>query len=302
LAAISPQCNIVAIHDGARPLVTHDIIRASIASARENGAAIAAVPVIDTIKASTDGFVGTTIDRSELYAVQTPQTFRVSTIKSAYEQAYEDGFLGTDDAFLVERLGLPVAVVAGSYENLKITTPPDIILAEAIMRHRHESQNGPTAMPRIGHGYDIHQFAPGRRLYLGGIEFPGEEGLLGHSDADVMLHAIADAILGAAALDDIGHLFPNTDPAYKDASSLILLAKVGEVVRERGWRIGNIDVTLIGERPRIAGHTSAMKEKIATALSISPDQLSIKATTAEGLGAIGQGLGIECHAVALLYS
>lgn len=304
LAKLSPGCEIVVIHDGARPLVTQEIIASSIKAALKDGAAIAAVPVIDTIKSSPDGqFVSSTLERKQLYAIQTPQTFARNVIESAYERAYADHYFGTDDASLVERLGMPVRIISGSYENVKITTPTDIIIAEAIMERSQKSGvRSRKSEARVGHGYDVHRFAPGRKLFLGGIEFPGEEGLLGHSDADVMLHAVADAVLGAAGAGDIGRLFPDTDPAYKDARSAILLAKVAEVVAKLGWRVGNIDVTLIAEKPRIAKHAPTMQENIAAALGISPEQVSVKASTAEGMGPIGEGIGIECHAVALLHT
>ena len=301
LAKVSADSDIVAIHDGARPLVTREIIVSSIEAAREDGAAIAAVPVTDTIKSSLDGrFVASTLEREKLYAVQTPQTFALALIESAYERAYADGYFGTDDASLVERLGMPVRIVEGSYENIKVTTATDVAITEAIMRER-EGQGEANLGPRIGHGYDIHRFGLGRKLFLGGVEFPGEEGLLGHSDADVMLHAVADAVLGATGAGDIGRLFPDTDPAYKDIRSTVLLAKVAETVTQLGWHVGNVDVTLIAERPRIAKNVSDMQANIAKALGISPKQVSVKASSAEGLGPTGEGLSIECHAVALLY-
>ncbi|MHB0998935.1 MAG: 2-C-methyl-D-erythritol 4-phosphate cytidylyltransferase [Armatimonadota bacterium] len=301
LAHVSPQCDIVAIHDGARPFVTPEIISSSIKAAIENRAAIVAVPVIDTIKSSSDGkFIDSTLERSCLYAVQTPQTFEINTIRDAFERAYADSFLGTDDASLVERLGIPVRIVEGSYENIKITTPNDLSAAEGIVCRREGKQMRGMEF-RTGHGYDIHRFAPGRKLFLGGVEFTGCDGLLGHSDADVLLHAVADSLLGAVGAGDIGVHFPDTDPAYKGADSLNLLSRVSEVVTAAGWRTANVDVTLIAERPKVSKHTGAMRVNIATALGITPEQVNIKATTAEGLGAIGEGLGIECHAVALLY-
>lgn len=310
LNAVPPDCDIIAIHDGARPLVSTEIVRASIEAARKHGGAVAAVPVIDTIKVSNKaGFVASTPDRHQLFAVQTPQTFRTRLIKAAYQLAFEDGYSGTDDASLVEHMGNDVAIVSGSYDNIKVTVPRDILLAEAIMQgscvlqHRDTKTGGKQESMtsiRVGHGYDIHRFAPGRRLFLGGIEFPGEDGLLGHSDADVLLHAVADAVLGAAAAKDIGHHFPDTDSTYKDASSLDLLATVGRLVTQLGWQVANIDVTLIAQRPKVAKYAQSMCENIASALTISPDCVNVKATTAEGLGDIGQGLGIECHAVALL--
>jgi 2-C-methyl-D-erythritol 4-phosphate cytidylyltransferase/2-C-methyl-D-erythritol 2,4-cyclodiphosphate synthase len=288
----------VAIHDAARPLVTEDIIISSIEAARETGAAIAAMPVVDTIKSSLDcRYVSGTPDRSQLYTVQTPQTFERRLIETAYERAYADSYVGTDDASLVERLGEPVAIVSGSYENIKVTTPTDVATAEAVLASRGEN---PGPAMRIGHGYDIHRFAPGRWLFLGGIEFPGEDGLLGHSDADVLLHALMDALLGAAGEPDIGRLFPDSDPSYKDIRSTELLARVRARISELGWRIGNVDITLIAERPRIARRVNEMQAAIAESLGVSSSQVGLKASTAEGLGPIGDGLGIECHAVALL--
>jgi 2-C-methyl-D-erythritol 2,4-cyclodiphosphate synthase/2-C-methyl-D-erythritol 4-phosphate cytidylyltransferase len=301
LSKISADCEIVIIHDAARPFVTSDIIKNSITAAIEHKASIAAVPVINTIKSSSDGiFVDATINRESLFAVQTPQTFDRQIIEDAYRMAYADCFYGTDDASLVERMGIPVKIVEGAYDNIKITTPNDIASAENIIKRKESFSNMNTRF-RIGHGYDIHKFEKGRRLILGGVEFPDEDGLLGHSDADVMLHAVADSILGAAGAGDIGKHFPDTDPAYKDADSLLLLEKTSEYVKSMGWQTGNIDITLIAQRPKISRHTHKMKENIGKALGINPAMVNIKATTAEGLGDIGKALGIECHAVAILF-
>lgn len=301
LAQVSPGCDIVAIHDGARPLVTPVIIASSIEVAAADGAAVTAVPVIDTITTSPDGrLVSGTLDREKLYAVQTPQTFAREIIEKAYDSAYANGYFGTDDASLVERLGLPVRIVRGSYENIKITTPIDLVIAEAIMQQRGQFHGGQAVTPRVGTGYDIHRFAPGRTLYLGGVEFPGEEGLLGHSDADVMIHAVIDAILGAAGAGDIGRHFPDTDPAYKGIRSTVLLKRVAALIKEKGWGIANLDITLIAQRPRIAQFVPAMQASLAETLDIAPDLINIKGKTAEGLGPIGEGLGIECHSVALV--
>ena len=304
LGMISPACEIVVIHDGARPLVTPEIIAASIKAARSDGAAIAAVPVIDTIKSSQDGrYVSSTLDRETLFAVQTPQTFARDLIEEAYERAYADGFFGTDDASLVERLGKPVSIVEGSYRNIKITTPNDVAAAEAIMAAQSAEcgmRSAELPLSRVGHGYDVHRFGAGRKLILGGVEFPGEEGLLGHSDADALLHAVADAVLGAAGAGDIGRHFPDSDPRFKDISSTFLLQHVAGIVKDSGWRVANVDVTLIAERPRIAKHADEMRANIAGALGIAPEQVSVKGKTAEGLGPIGEGLGIECHAVVLV--
>lgn len=298
LSCLSRSAEIVAIHDAARPLVTPEIIVSSIEAARECGAAVAAVSAVDTIKSSGDGrFVTETLDRARLYAVQTPQTFDRLLIESAYERAFADDYLGTDDASLVERIGRQVAIVEGSCENIKVTSPPDIATAEAVLEARGE---GVHAGMRVGHGCDVHRFAPDRKLFLGGVAFPGEDGLLGHSDADVLIHAVMDAILGAAGMPDIGRLFPDTDASYEGIRSTELLRCVADRVADAGWRVGNVDATLIAERPRIAARVDDMRRAVAEALGIPPSQVGIKATTSEGLGRIGEGLGIECHAVALL--
>lgn len=284
---------IVAIHDAARPMVTCEIIERSIEGARRVGACITAVPVIDTIKsASPEGVVCGTIDRSSLYSVQTPQTFRTDLIRSAYKQACADGVYATDDAALVERVGGKVSIVAGSYDNIKITTPSDTELASMRLG------GGET---RTGIGYDVHALVEGRKLFLGGVEIEFEKGLQGHSDADVMLHAIADACLGAAALGDIGRHFPDTDPQYRGISSLKLLARVGEIIEGEGWRVVNLDVVLVCQRPKIAPHVALMAERISGCLGVEPGRVSVKGTTTEGLGFAGRGEGIGCYAVATLF-
>lgn len=302
LALVSPGCDIVAVHDGARPLVTSEVISATVDAARTHGAAIAAVPVVDTIKSSVDGslIIGT-LDRDELYAVQTPQTFQRAIIEEAFESAYADGWSGTDDASMVERLGIPVRLVWGSYENIKVTTAVDLVAAEAIMNQRVSGYGlRVSGFPRVGHGYDSHRLVPDRKLYLGGVEIPFELGLLGHSDADVLIHAVIDALLGAAGAGDIGRHFPDTDPAYKDIRSTELLKRAATVLEESGWRVANLDITLIAERPKIAAHVPAICENIAGVLGITPQQVNVKGKTAEGLGPVGEGLAMECFAVAML--
>ena len=191
----------------------------------------------------------------------------------------------------------PVHLVLGASDNLKITRPEDLPLAEAILRSRHPQAAGQT---RVGFGYDIHRLVPGRRLMLGGVEIPDPQGrgLDGHSDADVLLHALMDALLGAAGLPDIGHLFPNTDPAYAGADSARLLAEVHRRVSEQGFFVVNVDATLIAESPKIAPFVAQMRKVIAGHLHLEPAQVGIKATTNEGLGALGAGQGIAAHAVA----
>ena len=280
---------IVAIHDAARPFVSESVITAAIEAAEKTGAAAPAVPVKDTIKiADAENRVCSTPDRSSLFAVQTPQCFKRELYHKALAAVTgEKADLVTDDCSLFELAGLPVVLTAGDYANLKITTKEDM--------------KGENTM-RIGHGYDVHRLVEGRRLILGGVDIPYEKGLLGHSDADVLLHAISDALLGAAALGDIGKHFPDTDPRYEGADSLRLLQEVGRLVNEAGYTVGNIDATILCQAPKLAPHIQTMRANIAGALDVDVNQVSVKATTEEHLGFTGQGEGIAAHAVALLES
>ncbi len=270
--------DIVLIHDGARPFVTQQIITEVTAAAAEYRAAVCAVRPKDTIRTGQG-----TLNRDELYAVQTPQGFDTAALKAAYEAAYAQGFYGTDDAGIAEGAGLEIRIVPGSYDNIKITTREDLPMET-----------------RVGTGYDVHRLEEGRKLILGGVCIPFERGLLGHSDADVLVHAIMDALLGAAALGDIGKLFPDTDDRYKGISSIELLKAVGEAVSEAGCTIGNIDATLVAEKPKIAPYIEAMRENIAGALDIDTDRVSVKATTTEKLGFAGRQEGMEAQAVCIL--
>lgn len=291
--------DLILVHDAARPLVSAAVIDRCLEGAKHWGNAVAALPVADTLKAvDSDLVVQRTIDREGLWAMQTPQAFRLATLFEAHSQARSLGWTGTDEAALVEQFSEdPVHLVLGDPANLKVTRPEDLPLAEAILQSR---QPLPFTSPRIGFGYDIHPLVAGRKLFLGGIEIPSERGLDGHSDADVLLHALCDALLGAAGLPDIGHLFPNTDPAYKDISSLALLAEVVRRVGEAGYAVGNADMTLIAEAPKIAPYVAEMRAAIAKCLLAAPSQVGIKATTNEGLGSLGRGEGIAAHAVVLL--
>ncbi|MDT8902729.1 2-C-methyl-D-erythritol 4-phosphate cytidylyltransferase [Anaeroselena agilis] len=295
LAAMPDAADIILIHDGARPLVDAETISAAIAAAREHGAAGVAVPVKDTIKTVDEsGCVAATPDRSTLWAIQTPQVFAASLLREAYALAAAAGVVATDDAALVERLGQKVRIVPGSYRNIKITTPEDMVMAQALLG------NETKATSRIGIGYDVHRLVAGRPLIIGGVDIPYEKGLEGHSDADVLLHAVKDALLGAAALGDIGRHFPDTDPAYKGASSVRLLAAVGEKLAAAGWRAANIDAVVIAEKPKLAPHIPAMNANIAAALGIDAGRVNVKATTTEGLGFTGRREGIAAQAVAAI--
>lgn len=290
LAALG-DCEVVLVHDAARPFASPSLARAVAEAAAEKGAALAALPVTDTVKRSSgDGaVVAETLDRRALRLAQTPQGFRVALLRSAFEAAGAAAAEATDECALVERLGAPVALVPGEPGNFKITGPEDVARARSLLEP-------PVAM---GVGYDTHRFAAGRKLILGGVEFEGD-GLLGHSDADACAHAIVDAILGAAGLGDIGRHFPDTDPRWKGASSMGFLAHAAKLVAERGWTVGNCDVTLAAKRPKIAPRAEEMRARIGEALGIPPERVNVKGTTGEGMGFVGRGEGIAAHAVALL--
>ena len=291
---------LVAVHDAARPFVSQAVITAALEAAARCGAAAPAVPVKDTIKAAARGngktvpdacLVYTTPDRSTLYAVQTPQCFdRAEYLAALEELDAEKARLVTDDCSLFELTGRPVQLTQGDYANLKITTREDL--------PRPQQKEGEPM--RIGHGYDVHRLVEGRKLILGGVEIPYEKGLLGHSDADVLAHAVMDAVLGAAALGDIGKHFPDTDPEYAGADSLMLARHVARIVRENGWKVENIDSTILCQKPKLAPYIPAMREKLAEAFGMPLDAVSVKATTEEHLGFTGEGLGIAVHAVALI--
>ena len=283
---------LVAIHDAARPFVSEQVITDALAEAEAMGAAAPAVAVKDTIKIANDGAVVQTPDRAALFAVQTPQCFCRNLYWKALEAVQgEKVHLVTDDCSLFELAGLPVHLTQGDYANLKITTKEDLPAA---------AQNKGENTMRIGHGYDVHRLVEDRKLILGGVEVPFEKGLLGHSDADVLAHAVMDAVLGAAALGDIGKHFPDTDPAYAGADSLQLAQHVARIMREKGWKIVNIDSTLLCQKPKLAPYIPAMRENLAAAFGMPVDAVSVKATTEEHLGFTGEGLGIAAHAVALI--
>ena len=289
----------VAVHDAARPFVSEAVIADAIAAAKRCGAAAPAVPVKDTVKRAVRGdgktvpadcWVEDTPDRSTLYAVQTPQCFDRAAYLSALDALDEaKARLVTDDCSLFELTGHPVQLTQGDYANLKITTREDL--------PRPEKEENTM---RIGHGYDVHRLVEGRKLILGGVEIPYEKGLLGHSDADVLAHAVMDAVLGAAALGDIGKHFPDTAAEYAGADSLVLARRVNEILHENGWKIENIDSTILCQKPKLAPHIPAMREKLAEAFGLPVDAVSVKATTEEHLGFTGEGLGIAAHAVALI--
>lgn len=294
LCAIPADGRYVLIHDGARCLVDKETILRCRESVEKCGTGVAAVPAVDTIKqVDADEVVAATPDRSTLRSVQTPQGFELALIRRAHEAAREAGFLGTDDASLVERLGHPVRLTMGSRQNIKLTTPEDLKMAEAFLE---------TALPslRIGQGYDVHRLVEGRDLILCGVKVPHTLGLLGHSDADVALHALMDAMLGAMALGDIGKHFPDTDERYRGISSMTLLEHVVALLKARGAQVANCDVTIVAQKPKLLPHIPLMRQNVAKALSLPIDRVNVKATTTERLAFEGREEGISAQAVCLV--
>ena len=288
LEALAPEK--VLIHDAARPFATAELISQVIAALESSPGAIPGLPVPDTLKRADGGMVSGTVSRDSLVRAQTPQGFRFADILAAHRAAA--GQTLTDDAAVAEAAGLEVALVPGDPLNEKITTAADLALAESRLAAARET--------RIGQGFDVHRFSEGQFVTLCGIEIPHSRGLLGHSDADVGLHALTDAILGALGDGDIGSHFPPTDPQWKDAPSRRFLEHAARLAAERGGRILHCDVTLICEAPKVGPHRAAMRERIAAILGIAPERVSIKATTTEGLGFAGRGEGIAAQAVATL--
>lgn len=333
LDRLPDDIQIVLIHDGARPFVTSEMVKKSVHIAAQMGACACAVPAKDTVKeVDENGVVTRTLNRATLWMMQTPQTFRKEIILKAHQQAQMDRFCGTDDAMLVERIGVPMKVIMGSYENIKITTPEDILAAEAILdKHENTKANetdgaeadrsrpvtpqeeeymqremragkGTTSLSgmRVGLGTDAHRLVQGSDLVLGGVKIEHEKGLLGHSDADVLTHAVMDALLGAAGLRDIGVWFPDSDEQYRGANSLELLEKVAQMLHARGCRIINVDATVVCQAPKLAAHIQEMENNIAKALKLEEGCVNVKATTTEGMGPEGRGEGISAQAIALI--
>jgi 2-C-methyl-D-erythritol 4-phosphate cytidylyltransferase/2-C-methyl-D-erythritol 2,4-cyclodiphosphate synthase len=295
LSTIVDRCDVVIVHDGVRPLLTEEMISKVVAAAKSDGASSMGVKVKDTVKQTTDNdLVEATLPRNNLWLTQTPQAFSIDVLRKAHESAASDDFYGTDDASLVERIGGKVKMIAGSYENIKITTSDDLIIAEAFIKNKA----GDTMNTRSGFGYDSHRFASGRKLILGGVEIAFDFGLQGHSDADVLIHAICDALLGAAACGDIGRHFPDTDQSYKDISSMILLERVKKIIEEKGFLINNIDATVVMEKPKLAPYAAAMVTNVARTLEIPEADVNIKAKTNEGMGFTGRNEGVAVFATA----
>jgi 2-C-methyl-D-erythritol 2,4-cyclodiphosphate synthase len=317
LAALPEECEIVLVHDAARPAVSASLIARIIQATRACGAAVPGLPLHDTLKrAGPDGRIETTVARTGVWAVQTPQGARRADLLAAYEKLGAQIAQATDEASVLEMAGYPVYIIEGEESNLKVTRPGDLERAERILGGAMEYRSGAAVDPahrtaaspphpsrtqyRTGFGYDVHAFAEGRPLWLGGVRIPHPRGLAGHSDADVLLHAVCDALLGAAAMGDIGVLFPDTDAAHRDRRSVEFLEEVARRLDAAGWRIENIDVSLLAEEPRIGRFRSEMIAAITAGLHIAPEQVNIKATTSERMGFVGRREGIACWAIATI--
>ena len=311
---VRPDIDIIMVHDAVRPFCPGEVMKRVLAAAYEKGAAVPGLPTTETIqRVSHTGRVRKTPPREELYAIQTPQAFHAKLLVAALDRAEREGFIGTDESSVVRWAGHPVTVVAGAPENIKITRPLDMQLARLLLKKcaPHESnesdqeneaavENSMDSDLRIGQGIDYHRLVEGRKLILGGVDIPFEKGLEGHSDADALLHAICDALLGAAALGDIGRHFPDTDPAYQGRNSLFFLSAVQMKIAAADWSVMNVDATLLLQKPRIAPYAEAMRRNIAQALNLDMQKVSVKATTTEGMNAEGCGEGVSVQAVVLL--
>ena len=272
----------VLIHDGARPFVTQKILNDCIETVRAHGSAVCALPVTDTIALCAEEKIGSIPDRSALYALQTPQAFSYAEILAAYDKIGGETF--TDDSGVYAKFVAPPQIFAGDVKNKKLTFREDFLSA-------------PLPAPRVGVGIDTHAFGKAQdHIVLGGARIPSESGLIAHSDGDVLVHAVMDALLSAAALPDIGHFFPDTDPAFADADSLRLLERVRDLLAEKGFAPRNVSAAIQAERPRLQKYIPAMRENIARALRISPDDVGLSAGTNEGLGYVGEGKGITVTA------
>lgn len=292
LDAIDESVDVVLVHDGARPLISTGLVERCFQEILEHGAAIAALPVKDTLKKADDDLrVSKTVDRNALWQAQTPQGARKELLEKAYIFNRETDV--TDESSLLEKAGIPVHLVTGEESNFKITRKEDLLLAESIINDR-------TCRIRTGHGFDAHRFSEDRALVLGGVEVEHHQGLAGHSDADVVCHALCDAILGAIGSGDIGSHFPDSDPGYKGISSLILLDKVIDLCTSKGMALQNADITIVCQTPKLAPYVEAMQMRLAHHCRVGPERLNIKATTTEKMGYVGREEGISCHAVVLV--
>jgi len=288
---VAAASKVVAVHDGARPLVSPQAIGACLQAAKQNGAAVLAVPVKDTTKVGKDGFVTQTLDRATLWAAQTPQAYRREILAAALEKFGHEAD-ATDESQLVEKTGVKVRLVPSDYKNNKITTPEDLIFAEAMLNS--------SVIYRTGFGFDLHRLEPGRKFIVGGVEIPHAKGFLGHSDGDLVLHALCDAVLGALCAGEIGILFPPTDESIKGISSVTITQKVLEIVREHHAEVVHLDATLVTQEPKIKPHYEAVRKSLAEIFEMPLENVSFKSKSHEHVGEIGRGEAAMCHAVATL--
>jgi len=291
----------VLVHDAARALIQPQWVDRLIDECLDDEVGgLLALPVADTLKAERDGRSAATVERRDKWAAQTPQMFRIGVLSAALQRA---GDTVTDEAGAIEAAGLQPRLVMGDAANIKITWPEDLARAQALVTARGqpaESGAHGASQLRIGEGWDVHALVAARPLVLGGVTIPHSHGLLAHSDGDALLHAIIDAMFGAAALGDIGRHFPDTDEAFRGADSAVLLRAAGERVRAAGYCIVNIDSTIIAQAPKLAPHIDAMRNAISSALGLDLGSVSVKAKTAEKMGPVGEGLAIEARAICLL--
>jgi 2-C-methyl-D-erythritol 4-phosphate cytidylyltransferase / 2-C-methyl-D-erythritol 2,4-cyclodiphosphate synthase len=299
----SERATVIVIHDAARPFASPELFSRVIEAAAKGGAAIAALQASDTVKEATAAadlrIVARTMARDSIYLAQTPQAFTREVLEDAIEIGKQGTETATDEASLAEQAGHAVRLIDGEATNIKITTQQDLTVSKALIG-TSDLGSGIGPMPRIGTGYDLHRLEPGRRLVIGGVLIPHESGLAGHSDADVLCHAVTDAILGAAAAGDIGQHFPDTDPKWKDANSLELLKGAVEIVRAAGYTVVNVDAVVIAERPKLLPHIPAMRANLAQAMGVDISAIGVKGKTNERVDALGRNEAIAVHAVALL--
>ena len=288
---LDPRVQAVAVHDGARPLVDPQAAARCLRRGFTDGAAVLAVPVKDTVKQVRAGTVEQTLQRSSLWAAQTPQCYRAEVLRRALDKF---GYLqdATDESQLVERLGVSVKIEPSDYKNLKITTPEDLVMAEAFVNT--------AACQRIGFGFDLHRLAAGRKFIIGGVELPHSKGFVGHSDGDVVLHAVCDAILGALCQGEIGLLFPPSDPTIEGIDSREIAKRVLQIVHENRAQITHMDVTLITQEPKISPHYAAVRASLAKIFELDEKNVSFKSKSHEHVGEIGRGEAAMCHAVVTL--
>ncbi len=297
LAALPEDLEVVAVHDGARPLVSAEVIRAVVEEAYESGAAIPAVPVKDTLKKVTNKqmWISGTPQRSAFWAAQTPQCYRRDVLAEALEK-FPDEKEATDESQVVERAGNRVKIVPSSYENIKITTPEDLVMAESLL----ESRGGLRRRSAVGFGYDIHRLQKGPELWLAGVKIDHPKGLVGHSDGDCILHAAGDAVLGALGAGEIGLMFPPDNPKIKGISSRDIIAAVSAKLMTSNAVLSHLDISVIAEEPKLKPHYGALRMSLAHLFGVAEERVNLKAKSHEGLGAIGRGEAIACYAVATL--